>query len=268
MTGEGARLASAAEGGDHSRMPSLSGRTALVTGGTRGIGLAIARGLVDAGARVVVSSRKADGVDAAVRALREAGGDAHGVPAHVGRPEDVARLAEATVAALGGCDILVNNAATNPVFGPVQDTSDEAFDRIMGVNVRGPFQLARALLPRLSAGKGCIINISSIGGVSPEQGLGIYSVSKAALVSLTQVMAREWGALGVRANAICPGLIKTDFARALWEDETLMGRFLKAQPIARIGEPEDVAGLAVFLASDAASYCTGGVYMVDGGFTI
>ncbi|MCU0622703.1 MAG: SDR family oxidoreductase [Gemmatimonadaceae bacterium] len=249
-------------------MPSLSGRTALVTGATRGIGLAIVRGLAQAGARIVVSSRKADAVSAVVEALRQSGHDAVGVPAHVGRSDDVARLAEQSVAAFGGCDIVVNNAAANPVFGPVQDTSDDAFEKIMAVNLRGPFQLCRALLPHLARDKGAIVNISSIGGVSPEQGLGIYSVSKAALISLTQVMAREWGPMGVRANVICPGLIKTDFSQTLWQDEKLMGRFLKAQPIPRIGEPEDVAGMAVFLASEAASYCTGGVYMVDGGYTV
>ncbi|MFN9213974.1 MAG: SDR family NAD(P)-dependent oxidoreductase [Gemmatimonadota bacterium] len=249
-------------------MASLSGRTALVTGATRGIGLAIVRGLAQAGARVIVSSRKAEAVAAVVEALRTAGHEAAGVPAHVGRSEDVARLAAQAVAAFGGCDILVNNVAANPVFGPVQETSDEAFEKIMAVNVRGPFQLARALLPHLAAGGGSIVNISSIGGVSPEHGLGIYSVSKAALISLTQVMAREWGPSGVRANAICPGLIRTDFSQTLWQDPAIMGRFLKAQPIPRIGEPEDVAGMAVFLASGAAAYCTGGTYMVDGGYTI
>jgi dehydrogenase/reductase SDR family member 4 len=249
-------------------MSSLTGRIALITGATRGIGLAITRGLAQAGAKVVVSSRKPEAVDAVVQALRAAGHEAAGVPAHVGRSDDVTRLAEHAVAAFGGCDIVVNNAAANPVFGPVQDTSDDAFEKIMAVNLRGPFQLCRALLPHLAKGKGSVINISSIGGVSPEQGLGIYSVSKAALVSLTQVMAREWGPMGVRANVICPGLIKTDFSQTLWQDEKLMGRFLKTQPIARIGEPEDIAGMAVFLASEAASYCTGGVYMVDGGYTI
>lgn len=249
-------------------MPTLDGRIALVTGATRGIGLAIVRGLAQAGAKVIVSSRKADAVGAVTDALRAAGHEAAGVPAHVGRAEDVARLADAAVAAFGGCDIVVNNAAANPVFGPVHETSDDAFEKIMAVNLRGPFQLCRALLPQLARGKGSVVNISSIGGVSPEQGLGIYSVSKAALISLTQVMAREWGPRGVRANVICPGLIKTDFSQTLWQDEKLMGRFLKTQPIARIGEPEDVAGMAVFLASEAASYCTGGVYMVDGGYTI
>lgn len=249
-------------------MPLLTDRTALITGGTRGIGLAIARALAVAGARVIVSSRKADAVEATAAALRADGHEAVGIPANVGRSDDVARLAEAAVQAFGGVQIVVNNAAVNPVFGPVQDTSDDAFDKIMAVNLRGPFQLCRALLPALKERGGAIVNISSIGGVSPEPGLGIYSVSKAALISMTQVMAREWGPLGIRANTICPGLIRTDFSQVLWQDEKLMGRFLKSQPIPRVGEPEEIAGLARFLASDEASYCTGGVYMADGGFTV
>lgn len=249
-------------------MPLLTDRTALITGGTRGIGLAIARALAVAGARVIVSSRKADAVEATAAALRADGHEAVGIPANVGRSDDVARLAEAAVQAFGGVQIVVNNAAVNPVFGPVQDTSDDAFDKIMAVNLRGPFQLCRALLPALKERGGAIVNISSIGGVSPEPGLGIYSVSKAALISMTQVMAREWGPLGIRANTICPGLIRTDFSQVLWQDEKLMGRFLTSQPIPRVGEPEEIAGLARFLASDEASYCTGGVYMADGGFTV
>jgi dehydrogenase/reductase SDR family protein 4 len=172
------------------------------------------------------------------------------------------------VSAAGGLQIIVNNAAANPVFGPVQDTSDEAFDKIIAVNVKGHFALATTALPHLQAHGGSIINMASIGGVSPEHGLGIYSMSKAALISLTQVMAREWGPMGVRANAICPGLIKTDFSQALWKDDKLVSRFIKTQPIPRLGEPEDIAGLALFLASDASGYCTGGVYMADGGYTI
>lgn len=247
----------------------LNGKVALVTGGTRGIGRAIALALAKAGARVVVTSRKEASVDETVAIIRAQGLLADGIPANVGRLNEAHALIDRTLELAGGIDILVNNAAANPVFGPVEETSSDAFAKIMDVNLRAPFELAKRALPSMtSRGGGAIVNISSIGGVSPEDFLGIYSVSKAALISLTQVMAREWGARGVRANAICPGLIKTDFSQALWSNDALLERMLTAQPIARMGEPEDVANLALFLASDASSFCTGGVYMVDGGYTI
>ena len=247
----------------------LSGKIALVTGGTRGIGRAIAAALAAAGAHVIVSSRKVPAVQQTVDALRAAGHSAEGMPSNVGRLDELHALADRVLAAHAGIDILVNNAATNPVYGPVEQTSPEAFAKIMDVNLRAPFELAKRMLPAMVArGGGSIINISSIGGVSPEPNLGIYSVSKAALLSLTQVMAKEWGARGVRVNAICPGLIKTDFSQALWGNEKVLQHVMATQPIARMGEPEDVAGLALFLASPASSFCTGGTYMVDGGVTI
>ena len=247
----------------------LSGKVALVTGGTRGIGRAIAESFAAHGATVVVSSRKVDAVNETVAAIEAAGGKARGMPANVGRLDEGRSLVERAVAECGGIDILVNNAAANPVFGPVEETSPEAFAKIFDVNLRAPFELGKAALASMrERGGGAIVNISSIGGVSPERGLGIYSVSKAALLSLTQVMAREWGKFGVRANAICPGFIKTDFSQVLWSDERVMTQVIGSQPIARIGSPEDVANLALFLASPEASFCTGGVYMVDGGYTI
>ncbi|MEO7965432.1 MAG: SDR family oxidoreductase, partial [Gemmatimonadaceae bacterium] len=206
---------------------------------------------------------------ATVASIASAGGKAVGITANVGRLEEGRTLIEGAIAECGGIDILVNNAAANPVFGPVEDTSPEAFAKIFDVNLRAPFELAKLALASFKArGGGAIVNISSIGGVSPERGLGIYSVSKAALLSLTQVMAREWGKFGVRANAICPGFIKTDFSQVLWSNEQIMSQVLGAQPIPRIGEPQDVAELALFLVSPEASFCTGGVYMVDGGYTI
>ena len=245
----------------------LDGKVAIVTGGTRGIGLAIATTFARAGAHVVVSSRKAEHVDAATKALQSEGLSVVGLTAHMGKAADAHELAARAVEHFDGIDIIVNNAAANPIFGPLQQASDEAYEKIMSVNLKGPLELCRtAHNVMASRGGGAIVNIASIGGISPEAGLGLYSVSKAALVSLTKVMAQEWGADGIRANVICPGLIKTKFSQVLWQDPHITHEMLGHQPLRRIGTPEDVAGLALFLASDAASYCTGGVYMVDGGY--
>jgi dehydrogenase/reductase SDR family protein 4 len=244
----------------------LDGKVAIVTGGTRGIGLAVATTLARAGARVAISSRKSEHVDAAVKALKADGHTVIGIVANMGTPADAHAVAARTIEHFEGIDIIVNNAATNPVFGPLQQASDEAFDKIFNVNVKGPLELCRTAHNAMSQRGGSIVNIASIGGVTPEPGLGLYSMSKAALISLTKVMAQEWGADGIRANVICPGLIKTRFSQALWQDEHISHQVLGHQPIRRIGVPQDVSGLALFLASDASSYCTGSVYMVDGGY--
>jgi dehydrogenase/reductase SDR family protein 4 len=245
----------------------LDGKVAIVTGGSRGIGLSIATTFARAGARVMISSRKAEHVDAVVQALRHEGHDVHGLASNMGKAADAHELAARTVEHFDGIDIIVNNAATNPIFGPLQQATDEAFDKIFAVNVKGPFELCKtAHSIMVERGGGAIVNISSIGGITPEAGLGLYSMSKSALVSLTKVMAQEWGADGIRANAICPGLIKTKFSSALWQDDAIADKVLGHQPLRRIGVPDDVAGLALFLASDASAYCTGSVYMVDGGY--
>lgn len=247
---------------------SLTGRVAIVTGASKGIGRAIAEQLARAGAQVVVSSRKQDAVDEVAAAIREGGGDALGLAAHVGKPEDRERLVEQTLAKYGRIDVLVNNAAVNPAFGPLLGVDEAAFDKIVDVNLKAPFELGKRCQPHLAKnGVGSVINISSIGGVSPEPFLGIYSVSKAGLISLTKVMAKEWGP-DVRANAVCPGLVKTKFSEALWSNEEITEQAVGGQPIPRVAEPDEIAGLCVFLASDAASYCTGGVYMADGGHCI
>lgn len=247
----------------------LEGKVALITGASKGIGESIARYYAAYGAKVVVNSRKQDAVDEVAQAIRDGGGEAIGVAGQVGSSEDCKKMFDATVAAYGRIDILVNNAATNPVFGPVENTEERAFNKIMDVNVKAPFELAKMCLPIMQAhGGGSIINISSIGGVSPEQMLGIYSVSKAALISLTKVMAAEWGKYNIRANAICPGLIQTKFSEALWSNDHIMKHMLSQLPLNRVGQPEEIAGLALFLASDAAGYCTGSVFMADGGYLI
>jgi NAD(P)-dependent dehydrogenase (short-subunit alcohol dehydrogenase family) len=248
---------------------NLTGKVAVITGASKGIGGSMARLLAAAGAKVVVSSRKQEAVDEVAGAIRAAGGEATGVAAHVGDMAQVKTLVERTLQVYGGADILINNAATNPVFGPVVECDEGAFDKIMAVNVKAPFELAKLLYPVMkSRGGGSVINISSIGGVSPEPDLGIYSVSKAALISLTQVMAKEWGKDNIRVNVICPGLIQTKFSQALWQNEHILKSFLRATPLGRMGQPDEIGALALFLASDLSSYCTGGVFMADGGLTV
>ncbi|MCY7378215.1 MAG: glucose 1-dehydrogenase [Gemmatimonadaceae bacterium] len=246
---------------------SLAGKTALITGASRGIGLAIPRMFAQAGAQVVLNARKLDVLTAAVDGIVAEGGAARALAMNAGRPEHAPALIEAAAALFGGVDILVNNAAANPIYGPVELATPEIFSKIMNVNLHAPFELAKAARPLMQArGGGSIINMSSIGGRSPEPGLGIYSVSKAALLSLTQVLAKEWGADNITVNAICPGLIKTDFSSALWSNEQTMKHMLRQQPIQRIGEGEDIAAMALHLASDAARFTTGATFTVDGGY--
>lgn len=245
----------------------LSNKVAVVTGATRGIGRAIAFELGRAGAAVVVSSRKQDAVAATVQALTAEGISAKGFPANVGRLDEARALIAFAASELGGIDVLVNNAAVSPLYGPLTEMTESAFDKIMAVNLKAPLELACRALPIMAArGGGSIVNMSSVDGLRPDHDLGIYSASKAALINITKAMALEWGAQNVRANAICPGLIKTDFSAAMWKDNAGVAEQLGRQPLPRLGTPEDVAGLALFLASDAGSYCTGGVYVVDGGW--
>ncbi len=245
----------------------LDGKIALVTGASKGIGEAIARGLAEFGAKVVISSRKQDAVDDVARLFRADGLKATGIAANMSSIEDIHHLVDKTVETYGGLDIIINNAAVNPVLGPIQNTDERAFDKIIEVNLKGPFELCKKAYPILKQrGGGSIIHISSIGGLTPEPGIGIYSASKAAINNLTQAMAQDWGEDNIRVNAICPGLIKTKFSQALWSDDKILNRFLRHIPLGRAGTADDVAGLAVFLASDAAAYCSGGIYSVDGGY--
>ncbi len=247
----------------------LTGKVALVTGASKGIGRAIAELYAHVGAKVVVSSRKQEAVDAVVTEIKGKGGNALAVACNVGDASDIQKLIDATLATYGTIDIVVNNAAANPSFGPVVETTESSFDKIIAVNVKGPFELAKKVYPILKAKKsGSVINISSIGGLRPESGLGIYSMSKAALISLSKVMAKEWGDDNIRVNVICPGLIRTKFSEALWSNEKIMHTMMKMLAIKRVGTPEEIAALALYLAADASSYSTGAVFTADGGFTI
>lgn len=243
----------------------LDGRVAIITGASKGIGASIAQTFAANGAKVVVSSRKQAAVDEVVAEIQAAGGEALAVAAHVGDTAALENLIKLTVEQYGRIDILVNNAATNPVFGPLEDSVD-AMDKIMQINVKAPLELAKFALPYLKAqSNSSIINISSVEAFIATEGLGCYSVSKAALNMLTKSMAKEWGKYGIRANAICPGLIKTKFSEALWSNEAMLKYYLKQTPLGRIGEPQEIANLALFLASDASTYSTGAMFMADGG---
>ena len=247
----------------------LTGKVAVITGSSKGIGAAIARGLAEYGAKVVVSSRKQEAVDAVAEQMRADGLEAHAVACHVGDPDRLQNLVDKTVEKYGGIDILINNAATNPVFEPLAKNDAGVFDKIMNVNLKACFLLANLCYPIMEKrGGGSVINIASVEGMTPSTNLGLYSVSKAALIMLTKSQGKEWGRVGIRSNAICPGLIKTKFSSALWQNEGIMEVVTKHLPAGRAAAPEEMAGLAVFLASEAASYCTGQVFTADGGHTV
>lgn len=247
----------------------LTGKVAIVTGASKGIGKAIAFALAQAGATVVVSSRKLPAVQEVADEFKAKGLQAVAFPCHMGDDAQIKELAESTIKNLGGIDIIVNNAAANPVFGPVQDAGDGAFHKIMDVNVLGPLNLAKYAYESMkSRGGGSVVNISSVEGISPGQGLGLYSVSKAALIQLTKVLAREWGPDNIRANAICPGLVETKFSEALTSNDKILKMVMMKQSLPLLAQPEDIAGLAVYLSAPASRFVTGAVISADGGFTI
>ena len=247
----------------------LTGKVAVVTGSSRGIGRAIAERLAEHGAKVVVSSRKAEACEPVAAGIRARGGEAIVVPCHIARKEALAELVERTVGHWGGIDVLVCNAAVNPYLGPAAGASDEVYERVMGANVRSNFWLCNMVLPGMAErGGGSVIIISSIGGLRGSAQLGLYAISKAADMQLARNICVEWGPRNIRANAIAPGLVRTDFARALWEDPVLYRKRTKDTPLQRIGEPDEIAGAAVFLASAAGSFVTGQTLVIDGGTTI
>ena len=247
----------------------LEGKVAVITGASRGIGRAIALHFAQAGARVVVSSRKYDNVQAVADEIVKSGGEAVPVQAHVGRPEDVTALVQHTIDTFGRLDIAFNNAATNPHFGSLLDADEGQWDKILDTNVKGSFRVCKAAVPHMAdSGGGKIINMASIAGLRPSPGMGVYSVSKASLVMLTQVLAQELGSSNIQVNAIAPGVIKTRFSQILWQIPQFAEPILDRLPLGRFGEPEDVTGLALYLASPASDYVTGSIFVVDGGMNV
>jgi NAD(P)-dependent dehydrogenase (short-subunit alcohol dehydrogenase family) len=246
----------------------LTERVAIVTGASRGLGSAIAEGLAEHGARVVLTSRKQEDLDREAERLNQRfPRSAVAIAAHAGREEDLRRLVDGTMERFGRIDILVNNAGTNPYFGALIDADPAVWDKTFEVNLRGYFLLTqlvyRAWMERQG---GAVLNIASTGGLRPSVGLGVYDVTKAGVIMLTRQLARELGGT-VRVNCIAPGLFKTRFAEALWSNEAILQRVVQSNPFGRIGNPEEIAGAAVFLVSDAASYVNGQVLVVDGGGT-
>ena len=246
----------------------LTGRVAIVTGASRGIGRAIAEQYARAGAKVVLSSRKQDALDEVAEQIRHAGGEAIGIAAHNGDKEALQSLVEQTENRYGKLDILVNNAATNPHFGTILEADDSYWRKTIAVNLMGNVWLSQAAVKVMRAGGGGkIINVASIVGVNPGRYQGIYSITKAAVISLTKTLATELGADNIQVNAIAPGLVQTKFAEALWGNEDLLAQVLAQTPAGRIGQPTDIAGLALFLASSASDFTTGAVFVLDGGLT-
>lgn len=248
----------------------VEGKVALVTGGSRGIGLAIAKALAQHGAKVAIAARKPEGLAEAKAALAAEGIEVATFPCHVGKTEEVTKLVEDVTREVGPIDVLVNNAATNPHFGPTITADEKIFDKTFEINARAYFTLAREVAKRVieRGGTASFVFLTSTQGLTASPLMGIYGMTKAAIVSLTKTLAVELGPSGIRVNAIAPGLVQTRFAAALTSNDVVLDRWLDRSPLRRVGTPEDVAGVALLLASDASSYVTGETIVVDGGFLI
>ena len=244
----------------------LTGKVSVVTGSTKGIGKAMAEALAAFGSKVVISSRKADVCDAVAAGINESGGEAMAHPCHVGHKDQLERLVAATRERWGQIDNLVVNAAVNPYYGSSLGIPDSAFDKVMEVNIRSVHWLCQMVIPEMQERRdGSIVIVSSVGGFRGNAVLGAYAISKAADMQLARNLAAEFGPDNIRVNAVCPGLVKTDFARALWEDPQREQAVAGRTPLRRLGEPVDCAGIAVYLASRAGSWTTGQSFTVDGG---
>jgi NAD(P)-dependent dehydrogenase (short-subunit alcohol dehydrogenase family) len=250
----------------HSPSFDLTGKVALITGASRGIGAAIALAYAAAGAKVVLSSRKQDGLDDVAAQIKTAGGEALAVAAHTGDETAVQTLVARALDSFGGVDILVNNAATNPHFGPIMTAETSHWDKILDVNVKGYFRMAKACAASMQArGGGKIINMASVAGKTPQPGMGIYCVSKAAVLMLTEVLAVELAPDNIQVNAIAPGFIKTKFSSAIWDNPTIYADVVRSIPQHRIAAPQELTGIALYLAADASSFTTGATFIIDGG---
>ncbi len=248
---------------------NLSGKVAIVTGSTRGIGRSIAEHLAQAGAKVVISSRKAEVCDQVAKAICASGGEAIAIPANIGDKAQLENLVSEARRLCGKIDILVCNAASNPYYGPMATLPDDAFNKILQNNIVSNHWLANLVLPEMAQRKdGAVIIVSSIGGLKGSSVLGAYAISKAADMQLARNLALEWGPMNIRINCIAPGLVRTDFARALWENPEILRHYESQTPLRRIGEPDDIGAIAVFLASRAAAFVTGQTLVADGGVTI
>ena len=247
----------------------LANKIAIVTGSTRGIGRSIAQHMAQAGAKVVISSRKAEACAQVAKAINDAGGDAIAIAANIGDKAQLENLVGETRRHYGRIDVLVCNAASNPYYGPMAGMSDDAFNKILQNNIVSNHWLANLVLPEMAQRKdGAVIIVSSIGGLKGTSVLGAYAISKAADMQLARNLAMEWGPHNIRVNCIAPGLVKTDFARALWENPEVLNKYESQTPLRRIGEPDDIGAIAVFLASRAGAFVTGQTIVADGGVTI
>ena len=252
-----------------SNLFDLTGKVAIITGASKGIGEAIAHAYAAAGASVVVSSRKQHAVDEVAANIREAGGQAIGVAAHTGDAEAIANLVQQTVDAFGGVDIAVNNAATNPYFGPLLAAPESIWDKTLDVNLKGYVRLIQGVVPEMKKrGGGKIINNASVAGLDVSPGMGIYCISKAGVLMMTKVLANELAPDNIQVNALAPGFIKTKFSAAIWKSSEKSKILQKVTPQKRIGEVEEITGIALYLAAPASNFTTGATFVVDGGLSI
>ena len=246
----------------------LNKKTAIVSGGSKGIGKAIALKYAQAGADVVICSRRKENLEAAVTEAESNGFSLIPIECNTSNFDSIQSVVDLTMDKFGKVDILVNNAATNPYYGPILNSEDSHWDKIFDVNVKGYFNFAKACsISMIKNNYGKIINVASIAAKTPLEGLGVYNISKAAVVMLTKVLAKELGQHNIQINTLAPGLIKTDFSKALWEDENTYNKIVKSIPQGKMGTPEDISGMALYLASDASDFITGSIFTVDGGIT-